>query len=264
MERKTKTQVPILMYHGVTDNPALRPGRFLLAARLFAEQMALLAEAGYRPLTITQLVRRLSSGAIPERAVVITFDDAYDNFYTEALPILARYGFPATLYVPTAYVGDQGRLDWGQLQELSQQGIELGAHSHSHPELDLLAPSHVHAELVSCKTILEQHLKQEIASLAYPYGYYSASVRQIAIEAGYNSACAVRYTICKADSDPFLLPRLIVTNRTTVDRFAALLSGRGPMLHPAYEQPRALAWRYVRRALNGLKRTFPSLGGYLG
>jgi peptidoglycan/xylan/chitin deacetylase (PgdA/CDA1 family) len=250
------------MYHGITSNPKARIGRFLIETRLFAEQMDYLHKQNYQAITVSQLADHLLSAQIPERVVVITFDDAYDNFYNEAFPILARYGFPATLYVPTAYVGNPGTMSWEQLQEVCDQGIELGTHSHSHKKLDSLSPARAYDEIVSCKAIMQQRLNREISSIAYPYGYYSTRVRQLVIEAGYTSACAVRYTMCKLNSDRYLLPRLIVTHKTTVKRFTDLLVGRGSILHPRYEYPRAIVWHHVRQYLHGLKRVLP-FGGHL-
>jgi hypothetical protein len=109
---------------------------------------------------------------------------------------------------------------------------------------------------------MQQRLNREISSIAYPYGYYSTSVRQLVIEAGYTSACAVRYTMCKLNSDRYLLPRLIVTNKTTVKRFADLLVGRKSILHPRYEYPRAIVWHHVRQYMHSLKRLLP-FGGHL-
>ncbi|MBV9229057.1 MAG: polysaccharide deacetylase family protein, partial [Chloroflexi bacterium] len=142
---------------------------------------------------MTQMVQaRAQNGEeLPPQPIVLTFDDAYADFYTNALPALQTYGFVATLYVPTVFVGGTSRwleylgegsrplLSWSQLAEISACGIECGAHSHTHPALDMLSFSKAQDEIVRCKCLLEDHLGQQTSSFAYPYGYYNTRVRQM-------------------------------------------------------------------------------------
>src|SRR5258708_37232004 len=105
--------------------------------------MAYLHQHAYTAITVTQFIKARAHGAsisstLPERPVVLTFDDGYADFFTEALPVLKRYGFVATLYVPTAFVGGTSRrlqpagesarrmLTWDQLIEISASGVECG------------------------------------------------------------------------------------------------------------------------------------------
>ena len=256
-----KRCVPILMYHSISDEagPKFRP--FIVPPALFAEQMKYLYFQGYTPLTVSQFVsmRSLGEGALPSRPIVITFDDALADFISDALPVLRYYGFPATLYVPTAYVNDTSHwmqrigegmrrlLTWEQLREVSRSGIECGAHTHSHPQLDLLLPHMANDEIVRSKQILEERLDQEISSMAYPYGYYTAAVQRFAREAGYSSACSVKYAMSTTDTDVFALARLLVGPETTIQAFAALLDGHDRRVTTAaYTRPLAPVWRFVR------------------
>src|SRR3954449_3067340 len=124
-------QVPILMYHSIAREAGRRFRPFVVAPEQFAEQIAYLDQAGYTPLTVSELVRAWAYRGIglPTRPVVVTFDDGFADFHTAALPVLARYGFSATLYVATGYIGDTSRwlaaegegerpmLTWAQLAE---------------------------------------------------------------------------------------------------------------------------------------------------
>ncbi|TMC19922.1 MAG: hypothetical protein E6J34_14300, partial [Chloroflexi bacterium] len=137
-------KIPILMYHSISDPK--RAGRqfrpFTVSPALFAEHMKYLYEHGYTSLTVTQLITLLSGERrrLPERPVVVTFDDGFADFFTDALPVLKRYNFVATVYIPTAFVGRTSTwlwrekeairpiLTWGQISEMSTQGIECGGH----------------------------------------------------------------------------------------------------------------------------------------
>ncbi len=254
------------MYHSLAERAQPRFRKFALAPALFAEQMAYLAQQHYTTLTVSQYVAARTTGdVLPEPTVVLTFDDGFADFYTEALPILKQHGFVATLYVATAFVSDTSRflqreqettrpmLTWEQLIEIAAAGIECGAHSHQHEQLDVLSMELARDEIVRSKKLLEEKLSRVITSFAYPYGYYRSAIKQLVRAAGYTSACAVRYRVSSPADDPFALSRLIVTAGTDLDRFAELVQGRSPQLHPAYERTRALAWRCLRSGWHAMK-----------
>ncbi len=265
LTQSEKKKIPILMYHSISHSAAPKLKQFAVPPSLFAHQMSYLYQQAYTPITVTQFVtmRSQRNAVLPERPVVITFDDAFADFYVEALPVLQRFGFPATLYVPTAFIngtscwlereGAAGRsmLTWQQLREISAQGIECGAHSHKHLQLDILPSTVARDEIILSKRLLEDHLRQEIFSFAYPYGYHTARTQQLVREAGYTSACAVKYAISLETDDPFALARLLVSPDPNIEEFAALLTGRGASpgttAYKIYARTRASAWRVARR-----------------
>jgi len=129
--------VPILLYHSITDDATPRYRRWTVSPAMFAAQLAYLHEHHYTPITVSQLVHAFSDTTqLPSRPIVLTFDDGLADFYTNALPILAKHHFRATLYITTGYVGGTSRwlaalgegerpmLQWSQLSEIDAAGIE--------------------------------------------------------------------------------------------------------------------------------------------
>lgn len=259
--------VPILMYHSISNQATRRFRQFAVPPALFAMQMHYLHKQAYTPISVTRLVHSLFSSdaageALPRRPVVITFDDGFADFSREALPVLNQYGFTATLYITTAFVNDTSRwlrregeaarpmLTWDQIAEVSAQGIEIGAHSHRHLQLDMLPQAVAWEEITQSKRILEDHLGSVIHSFAYPFGYSSPLVRQLVSTAGFTSACAVKHALSSVGSDPFALARLMVDADTDAEAFDALLNtGRSAsLLTTMYRRARTPMWQTARRS----------------
>jgi peptidoglycan/xylan/chitin deacetylase (PgdA/CDA1 family) len=188
--------VPILMYHYIREADATAdPVGFRLSVRpdRFAEQMDWLAAEGYHPLRMSDLAACLRGLiACPPRPVAITFDDGYDNAATVALPILMRHGFPATFYIITGNVGRAGYLSWEQVRALRDGGMEIGAHTITHPALSALPLQQAQAEIVGSKQELERRLGIAITSFSYPTGDYDEAVAELVRAAGFTNAVTTR------------------------------------------------------------------------
>ncbi len=253
--------IPILLYHSIAQNSAPEFSRWIVHPDSFAQQMAFLQEQAYTPLTVTQFVTAINDKkSLPERPVIVTFDDGFADFYTGALPILKQFGFPATLYITTGFIGETSRwlieqgeglrpmLTWQEIAEISANGIECGAHTHTHPQLDLLSRFQVHDQIFRSKRLLESHLGQKIHSFAYPHGYYRTEVRKIVQFAGFSSACAVKHAMSAVDDDQFALARIIIERDTDLAAFSRLLAGEGLRVAPIRERIRTKLWRLVRNS----------------
>jgi peptidoglycan/xylan/chitin deacetylase (PgdA/CDA1 family) len=244
--------VPVLMYHEISGTSATQ-SKLAVAPGVFARQLDYLNEAGYTALTAGELAAILAGGAarLPERPVVLTFDDGYGDFHSAALPLLKQHDLAGTLFMTTGFVEAPGAptrmLNWRELGEIRDQGIEIGAHTCLHPQLDQLAGPRLREELYVSKSTLEDKLGITVPGLAYPYGYSNARVRQVARELDYGYGYAVANAVTTSAADNFALPRLTVRRSTTMDDFRRMVSGQDT---PALRRDRVLTRGYtvVRRA----------------
>ena len=223
-------QIAILMYHKVGAPVVAKRDRFLnVQAATFARQMRALDRLGFRALTLAEAATAVRDGKpLPRRAVCYTFDDAYRCVYDFAAPILARRGHPATVYVPTARVGDANRWDashgvpvlpimgWEELQALQDAGWEVGGHTRTHPRLGDLADDAATDEIAGGLSDLETVLGRQARTFCYPYGSRNERTHDLVSEAGYVAACTTVSGMAGPASDPFLLPRVKVAYRDGV------------------------------------------------
>jgi len=183
--------LPILMYHYIREvDPDADPLGFRLSVRpdRFAEHLAWLRERGYVGLRMRELAVCLRANDCPPRAVALTFDDGYADNVTAALPLLRRYGFVATFYIVTGFVGREGYMDWEDLALLRDGGMEIGAHSVSHADLAALDLDAARYEILASREALEERLGIEVVSFSYPSGSYTPAVARLIREAGFSSA----------------------------------------------------------------------------
>jgi peptidoglycan/xylan/chitin deacetylase (PgdA/CDA1 family) len=255
------THVPVLAYHSVSVDPHPLIARFAVRPATFAAHLDLVVERGLEALTIDELARAFDAGdrARLERAVAITFDDGFADVATQAVPALAERGMPATLYVTTGLLrgGTAGpldpglgahMLDWSDLAGARRAGVQIGAHTHSHPHLDTLGGRRLREELTVPKALLEDSLGAAVTSFAYPHGYGGPRVRRAVRDAGYLSACAVGQAFTAPDEDRLALSRLMPDHRTRPEEVAAWLDRRGAPGPRSRENPRTRGWRAYRRA----------------
>jgi peptidoglycan/xylan/chitin deacetylase (PgdA/CDA1 family) len=250
--------VPILVYHSVSDSPSPYISRFAVPPDTFRRHLAAIAERGCTTLTVSEYVDATAGPVnVPDRTVVVTFDDGYEDFHEHALPALLDFGMKATLYVTSGFLRDfddgsaaaaRGRMmNVTQLQAAADAGTEIGGHTHSHPELDTLRRAHAREEIERCKVLLMEAIGREIRSFAYPHGYSSASVRRLVEAAGYDSACGVGNAISSPNDDRFSLSRLMIRDVTSLHDLEHWLAGAGAPTTRRREPIRRRGWRVVRR-----------------
>jgi peptidoglycan/xylan/chitin deacetylase (PgdA/CDA1 family) len=252
--------IPILLYHAVTDRPGPALATWSVTPARFREHLNCMRDEGRTPLTVSAFVATAGQ-ELPERPVVVTFDDGYADFVPAAEEMAAR-GLVSTLYVttgvldgsPTIGMPSAPMLTAGQLTLLEALGVEVGAHAHHHHHVDVAPKSVARDEIQRPKAILEDLLGHPVVSYAYPHGSYRAAVREQVRAAGYTSACAVRNAFSSVADNPFSLARLTVRDFTTTDTLRGWLRGIGAPLAPKRELIRTKVWRVRRWAASGPAR----------
>ncbi|RZB20955.1 polysaccharide deacetylase family protein [Streptomyces sp. F001] len=245
------------MYHAVATDPNDATRALSVTPDAFARQMAVIGDLGLTPVTTADLAARWRTGRpLPPRPVLVTFDDGYEGVHRHALPVLAKHGFPATLFVSTGWLrgaydtggGLDRMLDWDQVRQLADAGVEIGGHSHSHPQLDQLDDDALRFELTRCRDIVAGELGALPVSFAYPYGYSSHRVRQEVRATGYAQALAVGNGLARRHQGPYALRRVTVRRSTGLEEFERLIEGRA--IARTFARDRALTKGYamVRRA----------------
>lgn len=247
----------MLLYHAVTDDPPSWIAPFTVRPKEFLAQLDAVVDSGRTAITATRLAQALSGqGTLPERPIVLTVDDGFADLCGFTAPALAERGLAATAYLTTGAIGGAGgcllppaaMMTLGQVDEVAQHGIEIGAHTVSHPQLDTLRRATVREELATPKALLEDLLGRPVTAFAYPHGYNSPRVRALVRAAGYSSAVAVRNALSSPGDDPYRIARLMLTRTDTTVELASWLEGLGAPVAPYPDAPRTVAWRQYRRA----------------
>jgi peptidoglycan/xylan/chitin deacetylase (PgdA/CDA1 family) len=216
-------RIPVLMYHGInsvlgSDHPYFETNT---SPSTFARHMQHLHDGGYRPMKLSTAIGMINSGSCPQRAVVITFDDGFRDFYTHAMPILQEHRFPATMFVVSSFMGsrtsrfdDRDFMTWGEMREIESFGVEVGSHTVSHPHLHSLHRQDIEKELKDSKDAIEDQLGSPISSFSYPYafpeqnGTFLRQMRQYMEAAGYDHGVTTVLGSVNRQSDRYFLPRL--------------------------------------------------------
>ena len=222
------------MYHQISHKPEALYPLHSLEPSVFALQMKVLNILGYNTINLDQLYKyRNGLAGIPNNPIVITFDDGYQDSVNNSVSILQSYGFTATYYIPTDYIGEKSSwlmpelgfelpiVNWEQIKRLDSIGIQIGCHSMSHPRLDTLSPEECNNELSISKNLLEDKLGHEVNHLAYPYGSYNESVVSSASEAGFLTACTTQAGLCKPKYSSYTLPRINIGYKDSIIDFIA-------------------------------------------
>jgi peptidoglycan/xylan/chitin deacetylase (PgdA/CDA1 family) len=204
--------VPVLSYHKISESKA---DAMTVTRESFESQMRFLKENGYRVVTMDEFFDFLDFKTdLPEKSVVITFDDGWRSLYELAFPILKRYGYPATLFISTRMItGSDKTLSWEQIREMAAAGIDTQCHTIDHRNLSTLNEGEsfreyfedIEKELTWSMRTIEKNVGKKVRYLAYPYGDTSHLVIVLLKNLGYRGALTV-----KRGANPFFTPNFRV------------------------------------------------------
>ncbi|MEV6397597.1 polysaccharide deacetylase family protein [Streptomyces sp. NPDC051907] len=255
-------RIPVLLYHAVMDDPPDWIAEFTVAPKEFGAQLDAIVASGRTPMTVGALVDGLAGrGPLPPRPVVLTLDDGFADLPGPTAEALASRSLPATAYLTTGAITPGRRsllppapmMTLSQTPLLEQYGMEVGAHTDTHPQLDTLPRAALRRELAEPKAVLEEVLGHEVRHLAYPHGYNSPAVRRAAARAGYVSAVAVRHALSSPDDEAYRIARLILRRGHTVADVEEWMEGRGAPVAPFRDALPTVGWRMYRRARAAVK-----------
>jgi peptidoglycan/xylan/chitin deacetylase (PgdA/CDA1 family) len=248
--RRNPLRIPILMYHSISDLPctdAYPNCGIETSPKIFEAQIRYLHDNGYTTVSTMDVVGLLTAEQPNARQyVAITFDDGFRDFYTHAFPILSKYGFTATVYLPTAYIGHCSRrflgrdcLTWPDVRELHGNGVIFGSHTISHGRLHNAEESFLEREILGSKETIEQRLGAPVTSFAYPYSFphrdygFAHRVRDALKATGYHDGVSKVIGTVHSEEERFFLKRIPVTTADEIPMFAAKLDGDYDWIHGA-------------------------------
>lgn len=226
--------VPVLCYHHFAERC---DSSLCTPTALFEQHMRALKEGGFSVISTTELSEFLAfRKTIPKKAVVINLDDGYRSTYEIAYPILKKYGFTATFFIYTSFIGaSKNALTWDQLKALKADGFEVGSHTVNHANLSKRLDgesekeylARVKRELEVSKKILDDRLNQNTQYIAFPYGEFSPVVLKLCEETGYRVGFSV-----KAGGNPFFSEPLTLKRDQILKKDMESFSGKLKTVQP--------------------------------
>jgi len=273
-------RIPILMYHSISDEPEKVHPYFWIntSPNRFAEHMQFLHKNNYKVISLSEAVRIIESQTVSRKAqgarsnsikskplthcsqpsnttnpidpnnpnnfVVLTFDDGYLDFYTNALPVLRKYDFTATVFLPTVFIGNRKpglvgkkHLDWNHVWELQQQGIDFGSHTIHHRQLWKIKDTELKFELKESKEIIEQKIGKTVEAFSYPYWFpeqdkgFVNKFNDLLEKCGYVCATGTRVGSAHHIDERMILKRIPINSCDDLQLFLEKLSGTYDWIH---------------------------------
>lgn len=246
MRDKEENKAIVLMYHhiGIPPRNAALKGLYV-TQRMFRFQMWYLKTAGFRVVSMDDIIAFMDGKRTNKRLVALTFDDGFQDFYENAYPVLKKYGYPSTVFLVSDLIGrhnlwDCERLNvkktlmgWDAIMELKGQGVTFGSHTKTHPFLTKLSAEDLYDEIQNSKTELERKLGAPVRFFCYPYGDYNKKIAGLVKQAGYAGGLTTKRGLACGKDEHLEIPRSII--RLTTNPLLFMYK-----LHSSYEDRKGL------------------------
>lgn len=221
--------VPILMYHYISASPSVQDRiRYGLSVppEMFEAQLRLLSDNGYTTISLRDLYEYLAVGkALPDKPIILTFDDGYLDNYTNAFPILQKYGMVGTFFVLTgpADDGESAYLTWDMITEMSNAGMDIQLHSREHLDMRNRAFDWLVFQIIGGRQSIEGHTGKPVIFMAYPSGKYDAAVLRFLRGNNFWAAVTTASGVTHTLSEPLLWNRVRISGQMGLGGFARML-----------------------------------------
>ena len=226
--------IPVLTYHRILPEAS---SIFDYTPEQLEEHLRYFKEHGYTPITALEMVEMLATPErLPEKPVVLTFDDGHKSHYTIVFTLLKKYGYRATFFVYTDEIAEESerQLTWDELRTMGREGMDIQCHTKSHPFLTRARQNESQAaylerlqrEIHGSKVILEEKLGRKVELLAYPYGWFNQTVETLAVQAGYRGVFTVNWGVNSVTDNPLRFKRRVMENTMSLEDLNQILTAK--------------------------------------
>ena len=214
--------VPVLYYHSVSESSN---NEVIITPDKLRTELKYIKDEGYVTLTLSELKSYLlDNSPIPDKSIVITFDDGYMDNYYNAFPILKDLNMKATIFCITGELDGSYYLSKDAIVEMSNYGIDIQSHTVTHPNLDKMTYDKQLIELIQSKKTLESITGKKVDSIAYPFGNFNNDSVKAAKEAGYTLGFTTKRGLSDREDDPLKLDRIYISSKYDMNTFIEVLT----------------------------------------
>ena len=214
--------IPVLYYHSVKESA---DNEVTITPEMLRTQLKYIHNQGYVTLTTSDLKAYiLNDSPVPEKSILITFDDGYMDNYYNAFPILKDFNMVATIFCITSDLDGSYYLSKDAVREMSSYGIDIESHTVNHPHLNKMTYDKQLEELVESKKNLEEITGKEINSIAYPFGDFNDNSVKAAKDAGYVLGFTTKLGLSDRSDNPLTLDRIYISSKYNMNTFKELLN----------------------------------------
>ncbi len=205
----TPAGIPVLEYHEVADSVDDDAYVYNVPPEEFRQQLDYLKSQGYTTISMLDYMKaKKGKMELPAKPIILTFDDGYEDNYTTLLPILEEYGMKATVYVITNQIGQPDYLNWDQLRDMQNRGIEIGSHTANHDPLTQMDEQRREDEVHLSKLLLEWNGIHTVYTFSYPNGAFDDTMPALLEKNQYLTAVTGDAGLNTFATNPYLMQRV--------------------------------------------------------